>query len=98
MLKGTIPKNNQSRIQRKQAEHISQMKEKRYQSLVLAGGQMVWITDPEGRVIEDSPGWRAYTGQTWEEYQGWGWMSCLHPDERENIIKVWRRAFEAKNV
>ena len=38
----------------------------------------------------------AYTGQTWEEYQGLGWLSCLHSDERENIVKIWGTSYEAK--
>jgi len=35
---------------------------------------------------------RLYTGQSLQEYQGSGWASCLHPDERESIIASWEHA------
>ena len=28
---------------------------------------MVWVTDAQGLVSQDSPAWRAFTGQTREE-------------------------------
>ncbi len=35
-----------------------------------------------GVVVEDSPSWRAFTGQTHEQWQGFGWLDALHPDDR----------------
>ncbi|WP_202437704.1 SpoIIE family protein phosphatase [Streptomyces sp. SID5910] len=64
----------------------------RYRSLVNAGSQMVWVTAPEGGVIEPSPGWQRVTGQTWEEFRGNGWLDAVHPDDREAIVREWNRA------
>jgi len=38
------------------------------------------------------PYWQAYTGQTWDEYRGSHWTSCLHPDDRDSIVRDWAKA------
>ena len=37
--------------------------------------QAVGTSDPQGYVVEDSPSWRALTGQTFDEMRGRGWLS-----------------------
>lgn len=61
----------------------------RYQALVLASAQLVWTASPEGLIVEDSSSWRNFTGQTFEEYVGWGWLSVIHPDDRARVQKTW---------
>jgi len=61
----------------------------RYRSLVQAGNQVVWVTDPSGRVAEDSPEWRWITGQSADEYLADGWLAVIHPDDRERIEREW---------
>jgi len=56
--------------------------------LVLA----VWETDSGGRVVTDSPSWRAYTGQRVEEWLGEGWTDAIHPDDRDGVLQEWRKA------
>jgi PAS domain S-box-containing protein len=63
----------------------------RFQALVEASAQIVWTTDPKGAVVEDSPSWRAFTGQTYEQRRGFGWLAALHPDDRERISEQWQR-------
>jgi PAS domain S-box-containing protein len=64
----------------------------RFRSLVLATSQIVWTTDPQGRVREDSPSWRAYTGQTYEQWCGLGWLDALHPEDRQRTLEDWQDA------
>ncbi|MFF9219796.1 SpoIIE family protein phosphatase [Streptomyces viridosporus] len=66
----------------------------RYRSLVRAGSEMVWVTDPAGRIIEPSPGWQRVTGQSWEEFRGDGWIDAVHPDERAAVLETWGRALK----
>ncbi|MEZ4237261.1 MAG: PAS domain-containing sensor histidine kinase [Myxococcota bacterium] len=61
----------------------------RFEALVRATAQAVWTADAEGRVVEDSPSWRSYTGQSWEAFRGLGWIDALHPDDRERAQQVW---------
>ena len=64
----------------------------RYEALIDASAQIVWTTAPGGAVVEDSPLWRAFTGQTFEEWNGSGWLDALHPDDRERVGELWQRA------
>ena len=57
--------------------------ERRFRALIEASAQIVWSCDSKGYVSEDSPSWRAYTGQTFEQYKGLGYAEAIHPDDRE---------------
>lgn len=82
---------------RKQAEDAIKQSEERYRSLIVATSQMVWITDAEGR-CQDTPTFRAYTGQTEAEVVGFGWLDAIHPDDRERTVQVWMEAVQTKSL
>ncbi len=63
--------------------------EERFRSLVHASSQAVWATGPDGMVREDSPSWREFTGQTYEEFLGFGWLSVVHPEDQERVRRGW---------
>ncbi|MEW6753786.1 MAG: chemotaxis protein CheB [Candidatus Latescibacterota bacterium] len=69
----------------------------RYRSLVAASAQIEWRTTAEGLVVDDLPSWRAFTGQTEEETQGWGWMEALHPDDRAQTAALWCAAVATRS-
>ncbi|MEO3874981.1 SpoIIE family protein phosphatase [Nonomuraea sp. B12E4] len=66
----------------------------RYQSLIQLEKQAIWVSDPQGEVIEPSPGWQRFTGQPWEEYRGNGWLDALHPDDRGPTLAKWLKVVE----
>ncbi|HEX5746665.1 MAG TPA: PAS domain-containing protein [Archangium sp.] len=66
--------------------------EERFRSLIHATAQAVWVMQPEGTVAEDSPTWRAFTGQAAEEYQGYGWLAVVHPEDQERVRRGWQAA------
>ncbi|WP_328814951.1 PAS domain-containing protein [Nonomuraea cypriaca] len=66
----------------------------RYQSLVRLETQAVWVSDPLGKANEPSHGWERYTGQSWEECRGHGWLNAVHPDDREPALAKWLKALE----
>jgi len=66
--------------------------EQRFRSLVSATSQAVWVTRPDGEVLEDSPSWRAFTGQTREDYKGFGWLAVVHPEDQERVRRGWEAA------
>lgn len=82
---------------RQQAEEQRQS-EARFRSLTTATSQIVWTTAPDGRVVDDSPTWRDYTGQTLDAYQGWGWLDALHPEDREKSAQRWAQALESQGL
>lgn len=66
--------------------------EARFRSLVAASAQIVWAATPDGQIIEDSPSWRAVTGQTYDQWTGWGWIDALHPDDQPLARQRWSEA------
>jgi PAS domain S-box-containing protein len=56
--------------------------------------QVIWAMTPEGELMDDSPTWRALTGQSWEESRGHGWLDAVHPEDREHVEHAWRAARE----
>ncbi|WP_051360324.1 PAS domain S-box protein [Candidatus Symbiobacter mobilis] len=81
--------------ERKLATEALQASERRYRALIEATAQIVWSCDPTGAVMDDSPSWRAYTGQNLEQWQGYGYVSAIHPDDRTEVMERWRKALAA---
>ncbi|TWT52273.1 Non-motile and phage-resistance protein [Thalassoglobus neptunius] len=73
---------------------VTQLRESQelFQLLVDASAQIVWVTDASGIVTEDSPSWRAFTGQTYEEWIGDGWQAAIHPHDLPGLLEHWQAA------
>jgi PAS domain S-box-containing protein len=84
-------------ISRAAAQEALARSESRYRSLTLASASIVWITEPDGSIVAELPLWQSYTGQLWEGYSGWGWLTAVHPDDRATAAESWRRAIERKD-
>ncbi|NJW53522.1 PAS domain S-box protein [Salinimicrobium oceani] len=48
---------------------------------------IVWLTNPEGQGVFFNKNWYSYTGQTYEDSRGHGWMTAVHPDDRDQVKK-----------
>ena len=71
--------------------------ERRFRALVSASANIVWTTNAAGEVVEDSPSWRSFTGQTYEQWKGWGWLDAVHPDDQHRTATAWRNAIESES-
>ena len=80
----------------KRSREVIKRSEQRYRSLVAASAQIVWLTDAECRVKADLPEWRAATGQSYEDIVDYGWLTAIHPEDRERCTELWRWALETK--
>jgi two-component system CheB/CheR fusion protein len=70
----------------------------RYEALVQASAQIVWTTAPSGAVVEDSSSWRAFTGQTYDEWKENGWLDAIHPDDRGWMSELWQHAVATRTL
>ncbi len=78
--------------ERKRTEAALLESEERFRHLVESYAHAVWETNAEGVVVADSPSWRAFTGQTYEEWIGYGWLNAIHPGDRACAERQWREA------
>ena len=74
------------RIDRMRTEARLIWRDARLGALVEDSSQVLWTAQANGEMLEDSPSWRAFTGQTYEQYKGHGWASALHPDDLPAVL------------
>ncbi|WP_254565803.1 PAS domain S-box protein [Oscillatoria sp. HE19RPO] len=79
---------------RKQAEKALQTSEARFRSLIEATSQIIWNTSAEGEFVTEQPAWSRFTGQTFDQLKGIGWLNSVHPDDREQTAQVWNQAVQ----
>ncbi len=84
-------------LERRQAEEALWASADRYRSYIEVTGALGWTTNADGEIMEDIPAWRKYTGQTYEEVGGQGWLKAIHPDDREHTLQIWERAVTEKS-
>ncbi|NMO14665.1 PAS domain-containing sensor histidine kinase [Pyxidicoccus fallax] len=67
--------------------------EQRFQALVVATKHVVWMTDGQGGIDRPCPTWENFTGQSREQYSGWGWVSAVHPDDQARVADALRQTY-----
>lgn len=83
---------------RNSAQQALRWSEERYRSLVEATANIIWNTKAEGDIATEQPGWSAFTGQTFAEYQAWGWITAIHPEDRDRTARAWLDALANRSV
>ena len=84
--------------ERRAAEIERERSNNRFRTAMNAVHGILWTNSPEGRMEGDQPGWSALTGQTQDQYQGFGWAEAVHPDDREDSIDRWNDAVATKSM
>jgi PAS domain S-box-containing protein len=69
---------------------------KRFRAAMDAVHGVLWTNSADGRMVGDQPGWAMLTGQTPDEYRGFGWAEAVHPEDREGSVAAWNEAVAAK--
>jgi PAS domain S-box-containing protein len=73
---------------RKRTEAALKESEDHYRHMFELNPHVPWVLNEKGEVIEASPNWETYTGQSDEESLGNGWLKMLHPDDVEPTLKA----------
>src|SRR5215472_14997870 len=82
----------------RQAQEQLRYGEQRYRSLVEATTAIVWNTPASGEFEVEQPRWSDFTGQSFEQLRGWGWLDAVHPDDRPNTARVWSAAVASRSL
>jgi PAS domain S-box-containing protein len=78
--------------ERKEAEDELKRAEQRFRTAVAAVSGLLWTNNAKGEMEGDQPSWGRFTGQTPEEYRGYGWSKAVHPDDAQPSVDEWNRA------
>jgi PAS domain S-box-containing protein len=88
--------------ERREREHeliaIRAANEQRYRNLAEAIPQIVWTALPDGAITYFSHRWYEYTGQTFADAKGSGWMSVIAPGDAEPCATRWFGGLAAQRV
>jgi PAS domain S-box-containing protein len=66
------------------------LSEERLRAAVAAVQGIVWTNNAVGEMQGEQPDWARLTGQSREEYQGFGWARAVHPDDAQPTIDAWQ--------
>jgi PAS domain S-box-containing protein len=89
---------NEQIVARGRAEETLRSREEHHRAVTAAVGQLVWSTTYAGELLEHSPSWRSFTGQSAEESRGLGWLQALHPEDRERTEEALKAAVETRSA
>ncbi len=79
------------------AKKIEQSEEK-FKAAVAAVEGIVWTNNAKGEMDGEQLPWSQLTGQTFEEYKGFGWANVVHPDDAQPTIDAWNEAVKKQSV
>ena len=82
---------------RRHAEERLRRSEERFRTVLEASASIIWNTDAEGDFESPQPRWTAFTGQSFEQLRGRGWLDAVHPDDCERTIEAWRHARQTRS-
>ena len=66
--------------------------EQRFQGAIAAVQGILWTNSASGEMTGEQLAWASLTGQSYEEYQGFGWAKSIHPDDAQPTIDAWNKA------
>jgi PAS domain S-box-containing protein len=72
--------------------------EQRFQAAIQAVKGILWTNNAKGEMEGEQPAWASLTGQTHEEYQGYGWAKVVHPDDVQPTVDAWNEAVQERKT
>ena len=54
--------------------------------------QKIFTAGPNGDSLYLNRLWMDFTGLSFEQLKGWGWVQFLHPDDLEESVRAWRHS------
>jgi len=85
-------------VKREKAESALRESETRFRHLADAMPQLVWTTDPGGRVDYYNQRRQEYFGFSCQEAGAFDWIPMLHPGDVEATMRAWRNAVETGDL
>lgn len=78
--------------ERKKAELALRESEARFRHMADNAPVMIWVTDQSGACTYLNRRWCEFTGTELADNLGWGWLDCVHPDDRQHATAEFASA------
>ncbi|MBK9713397.1 MAG: PAS domain S-box protein [Kouleothrix sp.] len=78
--------------ERRQAEQALLESEARFRTMADHAPVLIWMAGPDGRCNYFNDGWLQFTGRSFEQELGDGWVAGIHPDDRQRCMAIYRSA------
>jgi PAS domain S-box-containing protein len=88
----------QDLTERKSVETALRGSNDRFRAAIEATEGVLWTNDATGRMVGEQPGWAALTGQSFAQYQGFGWAEAVHPEDRQASVAAWLKAVAGRGM
>jgi PAS domain S-box-containing protein len=75
-----------------------QKSEQRFQTLAQISPVGIFRTDPNGSTTYVNPRWCTISGLSAEQALGDGWLSAVHPDDRERLNRGWEESTKLRKT
>jgi PAS domain S-box-containing protein len=83
---------------RTQIERRLRESEGRFRAAVAAVEGVVWTNDAAGAMRGEQLAWAGLTGQSYDEYQEFGWTSAVHQDDVGPTVEAWLAAVRERRL
>ena len=80
--------------ERKRAEEALRQIERNLRFVMDSMPQKIFTATPDGDLDYFNPQWTEFTGLSFEQMQDSGWTKLVHPDDVEEKMRLWQRAFD----
>ena len=81
--------------QRTLAEQALRETEARFRAMADTAPVMLWLSDCEGQLTFFNQQWLDFTGRTFEQDQGLGWIDNVNPDDLQRLLDKYTSSLKA---
>jgi PAS domain S-box-containing protein len=82
--------------ERKQQEAVLRESEERFRLMADTAPTMIWMSGTDKLCNFFNRGWLNFTGRTLQQEFGDGWVSGVHPEDRQRCLEIYVLAFDAR--
>jgi PAS domain S-box-containing protein len=78
----------------RQIEEALRASEERFRILAQSVPQKIFTANASGEVDYFNQPWMEFTGLSFDQIMGWGWLQFIHPEDAEENVRRWQQSID----